>query len=212
MKKIDSIQTKDYIAGFLRDYIIQGKFKPNEEIVQEDLTEKLGVSRTPIREALQALEQDGFLERLSNRHMKVIPLTKENIHMNFRVIAKMESEILQIIIEKELDNDRILEIKNSYDIALSLGNLILSQEKELEIHLVFSDMIENLFLTKLHQKLMNGFPKYAITDTSAVIGCNKNDLNDIIGAFKDKNTETLLAANNKYFEKLANSIIKDEDK
>ena len=43
MKKIDSIQTKDYIEGILRDYIIQGKFKPNEEIVQEDLKEKLGL-------------------------------------------------------------------------------------------------------------------------------------------------------------------------
>lgn len=211
MKKIDSIQTKDYIAGILRDYIIQGKFKPNEEIVQEDLTAKLGLSRTPIREALQALEQDGFLERLSNRHMKVIPLTKENIHMNFRVIAKIESEILQMVIDKELKLDRLLEIKNTYDVAVNEGNLILSQEKELEIHLTCSEMIGNLYLARLHHKLINGFPKYAITDASAVIGCNKNHLNGIISALKSKSTEMLLAANNKYFKQLANTIIKDED-
>lgn len=212
MKKIDSIQTKDYIAGILRDYIIQGKFKPNEEIVQEDLTEKLGLSRTPIREALQALEQDGFLERLSNRHMKVIPLTEDNIHMNFLVIAKIVSEILQIIMEKEIKIDRIQEIINSFDSAVSEGNLLLSQEKELEIHLTFSEMIGNLYLTRLHQKLINGFPRYAITDKGAVIGCNKEHLHDIVGALKNKNTEKMMAANNLYFRQLANSIIKDENK
>ncbi|MGB4588434.1 MAG: GntR family transcriptional regulator [Clostridiaceae bacterium] len=212
MKKINSIQTKDYIAGILRDYIIQGKFEPNEEIVQEDLTEKLGLSRTPIREALQALEQDGFLERLSNRHMKVIPLTAENIHMNFQVIAKIEGEIIQIIMEKQIEIDRIMEIKNSYDKAISEGNLTLSQEKELQVHLTFSEMIGNLYLTKLHLKLMNGFPKYAITDESAVIGCNRKHLGDIIDALKNKNIEKMMSANNLYFKQLANSIIKDEHK
>lgn len=212
MKKIDSIQTKDYIAGILRDYIIQGTFKPNEEIVQEDLTEKLGLSRTPIREALQALEQDGFLERLSNRHMKVIPLTGENIKMNFLVIAKIESEILQILMEKEVEIDRILEMQNSYDLAVSEGNCSLSQEKEFEIHLSFSEMIGNLYLTKLHHKLMYGFPRYAITHESAMVGCNRNHLNDITSALRNKNTEKMMEANNLYFEELANSIIKDEDK
>lgn len=212
MKKIDSIQTKDYIAGILRNYIIQGKFKPNEEIVQEDLTEKLGVSRTPIREALQALEQDGFLERLPNRHMKVIPLTRENIQMNFQVIAKIECEILQMIMEKEVDIHRILDMANSYDAAVNEGNLHLSQEKELEIHLTFAEIIGNLYLTKLHHKLMNGFPRYAITHENAMVGCNKKQLNDIIDAFKNRNVEKMMEANNIYFDKLANSIIKDEYK
>lgn len=212
MKKIDSIQTKDYIAGILRDYIIQGKLKPNEEIVQEDLTEKLGLSRTPIREALQALEQDGFLERLSNRHMRVIPLTRENIQMNFQVIAKIEGELLQMTMGKEAAMDRILKMQNSYDKAVGEGNLPLSQEIEFEIHLSFSEMMGNLYLTKLHHKLMNGFPRYAITHESAVVGCNREHLNDIIGALKDKNTEKMMTANTLYFENLANSIIKDEDK
>ena len=61
MKSIQNIQTKDLVVQILREQILSGDLKPGEELTQEDVAEKLGVSRMPVREALQALTQEGFL-------------------------------------------------------------------------------------------------------------------------------------------------------
>lgn len=53
MKKIEKIQTKDRIADILRNEILIGEIENGEELTQEGLAESLGVSRMPVREALQ---------------------------------------------------------------------------------------------------------------------------------------------------------------
>ena len=66
-----SVQTKDYIVQLMKEEILSGVMKPGEELAQEALAERLGVSRMPIREALQNLVQEGFAVRLPNRHIPV---------------------------------------------------------------------------------------------------------------------------------------------
>ena len=65
-----SVQTKDYIVQLIKEEILSGVMKPGEELAQEALAERLGVSRMPIREALQNLVQEGFAVRLPNRHIQ----------------------------------------------------------------------------------------------------------------------------------------------
>ena len=57
-----SVQTKDYIVQLIKEEILSGVMKPGEELAQEALAERLGVSRMPIREALQNLVQEVFAE------------------------------------------------------------------------------------------------------------------------------------------------------
>jgi len=97
MRKVGTTQTKDQIADILREYILSGRLTSNADIVQEDLAEMLQLSRTPVREALQVLEQEGLLERLSNRHMRVVPVTQEEIYTIFQVLGALEGEILTLL-------------------------------------------------------------------------------------------------------------------
>jgi len=55
MKQINNAPTKDYIAEAIRNEILAGNMKAGEELTQEALAETLGVSRMPVREALQTL-------------------------------------------------------------------------------------------------------------------------------------------------------------
>jgi DNA-binding GntR family transcriptional regulator len=70
-EKIERKQTRDHITQMIRYEILSGSMKPGDELAQESIAEQLGLSRMPVREALQALEQEGFLVRLPNRHMQV---------------------------------------------------------------------------------------------------------------------------------------------
>lgn len=60
--KIPQTLLRDQIVNAIRDAIIQGKFKPGEKIPEQELAEQLGVSRTPIREAIRILEQQGLVQ------------------------------------------------------------------------------------------------------------------------------------------------------
>jgi DNA-binding GntR family transcriptional regulator len=97
MKRIDTVQTKDYIARAIRQEILSGRIKAGEELIQEDLADTMGVSRMPIREVLQTLVQEGFLVRLPNRHMQVVALNKEQIASIFCLVATVETEMLRQI-------------------------------------------------------------------------------------------------------------------
>lgn len=96
-----SVQTKDYIVQLMKEEILSGVMKLGEELAQEALAERLGVSRMPIREALQNLVQEGFAVRLPNRHIQAVVLSAQQIHDVFHVIAAMAAENTILVAKKE---------------------------------------------------------------------------------------------------------------
>ncbi|MBP1932080.1 GntR family transcriptional regulator [Ammoniphilus resinae] len=58
----DNLCLNDRVYLYLRDQIIQNKLKPGTRIHYDDFTQKLGVSRTPLRDALNLLQQQGLVE------------------------------------------------------------------------------------------------------------------------------------------------------
>ena len=69
----------------LRELIVKGQLAPGSVIVEADLAQRLGVSRTPVRDALRSLLQEGFiLARTSGgrkTRLVVAPLTKEDARL-----------------------------------------------------------------------------------------------------------------------------------
>lgn len=90
MKKPNFILKNDYMYETLKDEIVEGRLRPGERIVISDLAAKYNVSPMPVREAINRLQQDGFVE--------VVP------HVGSRVSSfdiNKHREIMQIRIELE---------------------------------------------------------------------------------------------------------------
>lgn len=81
----------DQVADDLRDRIIKGLLKPGERLAFADLAEGLGVSITPVREAIKLLAAEQLVTLISNRGARVAPVTVENTRNLFEVIAGMEA-------------------------------------------------------------------------------------------------------------------------
>ena len=71
--------TQELICQSLRDRIASGDLEPGTELKQVELAKTYGVSRMPIREALQSLQLEGLVTRLSNRHMVVAASAQERL-------------------------------------------------------------------------------------------------------------------------------------
>ncbi|MCD7821640.1 MAG: GntR family transcriptional regulator [Clostridiales bacterium] len=97
MEALESKQTSEYIAEQLAEQILTGEIPGGSPLRQEELATQLGISRIPVREALQILQSQGLIQRLSTRRMISAEVTPEKLRQTFAVIARMELAGLQSI-------------------------------------------------------------------------------------------------------------------
>jgi DNA-binding GntR family transcriptional regulator len=70
---------RDYLVRSLRDAIVRGDLKPGDRLVERDISERTGVSRGPVREALRQLEQEGLIVSVPYRGTRVMGVTQEEV-------------------------------------------------------------------------------------------------------------------------------------
>ncbi len=99
MQQLESKQTSEYIAEQLAEQILTGEIPGGSPLRQEELATQLGISRIPVREALQILQSQGLIQRLSTRRMISVEVTPEKLRQTFAVIARMELAGLQSIVQ-----------------------------------------------------------------------------------------------------------------
>jgi DNA-binding GntR family transcriptional regulator len=75
----------------LRDMIVHGELAPGTKLNERVLCERLGVSRTPLREALKTLASEGLVALQPNRGATVTPLTLDTVRENFEVMGALEA-------------------------------------------------------------------------------------------------------------------------
>lgn len=80
----------DSVYLWTKNAIIQGEFKPGEHITQESLTKKLGVSRTPVRDAMKRLEAEGLLITKPHCGAVIFQLSRENLNEIYDIRILME--------------------------------------------------------------------------------------------------------------------------
>jgi DNA-binding GntR family transcriptional regulator len=86
------------ITDSLREAILQGKLKGGEQLKQEELGARLGVSLSPIREALKNLEAEGLVQFYPNRGVLVVALSPEEAQEIFEIRIFLESGALELSI------------------------------------------------------------------------------------------------------------------
>ncbi len=77
----------------LRDLIVQGLLAPGSRVVETEVADRLGVSRTPVREALQRLQQEGFVvgaPGAQQARLTVAPLTRADVHELLNIVGELE--------------------------------------------------------------------------------------------------------------------------
>lgn len=80
------------VADKLRDLIVRGELEPGQHLVERRLCAQLEVSRTPMREALKLLKQDGLVEIFRNRGARVTPYTADDAVNLFEVLSALEGQ------------------------------------------------------------------------------------------------------------------------
>ncbi|MEI3613585.1 GntR family transcriptional regulator [Pseudogracilibacillus sp. SO30301A] len=107
------LSAKDYAYFEIKQKILEGELAPSQSIVEEELSSQLGISRTPLRGALQQLEFENLVERKSNGRLKVPSISIQEVEEIFTVRMKLE----EIAVEQATDNATEDDIHNLSNIV-----------------------------------------------------------------------------------------------
>jgi DNA-binding GntR family transcriptional regulator len=104
----------------LRDAILDGTLEPGEQLKDAEIADWLGLSRTPIREALARLEEYGLVETAPNRYTRVTPLSAGDALDAFTVVAALHSLAASLGVPRVEESELATMRKANEDFAAAL--------------------------------------------------------------------------------------------
>jgi DNA-binding GntR family transcriptional regulator len=93
---IQRLNLRDQVRAELIDWLSDGRLKPGQRLEEERLSSALGVSRTPLREALANLASEGLVESVPRRGFRVPKLSAERVRDLYPVIGSLEGLALRL--------------------------------------------------------------------------------------------------------------------
>jgi DNA-binding GntR family transcriptional regulator len=91
LPKVERLQLHDAAIDHLRTFIVEGLLAPGVKLNERELCERLGISRTPLREALKVLAAEGLVELLPNRGATVSQMSEVEIREMFELMSGLEA-------------------------------------------------------------------------------------------------------------------------
>lgn len=106
-----SLPLRDVVFNTLRQAILIGELRPGERLMEIHLADRLGVSRTPIREAIHKLEREGLVTIVPRRGAEVAQITEKSMNDVLEVRQALDALCVELacdrITEEELENLRV---------------------------------------------------------------------------------------------------------
>ncbi|MGN6406798.1 MAG: GntR family transcriptional regulator [Curtobacterium sp.] len=113
---------RDTVQDKIRDAIMDGTLEPGERLNDDDLIAWLGVSRTPIREALAELARAGLIEMAPNRYTRVAAPTKDELLDAYRTLGVIYGGVVRLAVPRLTEAQRKRVVKMLDDVIARTGS------------------------------------------------------------------------------------------
>jgi DNA-binding GntR family transcriptional regulator len=148
LKALERKSTSDRISDELRQMIIEGSLMPGEQLAEARIAELLGVSRAPVREALQQLVQQKLLVAARNRGVSVVSFTASDIWEIYDARCAIESHAARRILDngpgaRARATDRLRGVLERLKTAVSKGDPRQISSADLDFHQTLVASAEN---------------------------------------------------------------------
>lgn len=127
---------RDEAYNILQEWIMTGKLKPGEKLRDQELSDMLGISRTPIRESLLRLEDEGLVVTQANRWTLVAPINLGEAEDIYSIVKVLESLALEQGINNCTDEDiqKLKLINERFKVNLEQGDKKAAFQADNEFH------------------------------------------------------------------------------
>ena len=188
---------RDVVFNTLRQAILRGEMEPGERLMEIQLAAKLGVSRTPIREAIRKLELEGLVVMVPRKGAEVAHITEKDMRDVLEVRSALE-ELAADLAMRNVTQEKIDELKAAnklFESAIVSKDVFSIVEADVTFHDIIYSMTENKRLIQIINNLREQMYRYRLEYV------------------KDARTHSILISeHNDIIEKLQNKAVEDTKK
>lgn len=155
---------RDVVFNTLRQAILRGELKPGERLMEIQLANKLGVSRTPIREAMRKLELEGLVLMIPRKGAEVAEITEKSLRDVLEVRKVLEELSVQLACEK-MTEEGIEELKVAaalFKETLDSQDITKIAETDVQFHDIIYAATDNPKLIQLLNNLREQMYRYRV--------------------------------------------------
>ena len=160
----DFLPLRDVVFHTLRKAILRGNLEPGERLREIHLADKLGVSRTPIREAIRKLELEGLVVMIPRKGAVVAEITEKSLRDVLEVRRALEALAVRLACEKILDEE-VEELKvaaKAFEEELETGDVTAYAEADVRFHDIIYRATDNQRLIQLLYNLREQMYRYSV--------------------------------------------------
>jgi DNA-binding GntR family transcriptional regulator len=158
---------REEVYESLKKSILYGKLKAGQRLVEEQIANQVGISRTPVREAFYKLERDDLVRRLPKGGFVVREFTKEDVEEIFGIRSALESYAAYLA-TFHITRDKLEALEKKVvesEMALKKGD----HERLTQLHTEFHDLLYKACKSKKLIELINNFRDYFFRYRSALL-------------------------------------------
>ena len=155
---------RDVVFNTLRKAILRGELKPGERLMEIQLANKLGVSRTPIREAIRKLELEGLVLMIPRKGAEVAQITEKNMQDVLEVRKALEELSVQLACER-ITPEQVEEMKmaaEDFRKVLKSGDVTKIAEADVKFHDIIFAATNNQRLITLLNNLREQMHRFRV--------------------------------------------------
>lgn len=166
--RMTSLQTEDFLPlrdevfNTLRERILKGYLKPGERLMEIHLADQLGVSRTPIREAIRMLELEGLVKMVPRKGAQVAEISREDLQDVLEVRKSLDTLAVKLACERITDEekDKLKEAEEAFENILKTGDTTQIAEADVAFHDVIQLASKNKRLKSMISNLAERIYRY----------------------------------------------------
>ncbi len=155
---------RDVVFNTLREAILRGDLKPGERLMELQLAAKLGVSRTPIREAIRMLEQEGLAVTVPRKGAEVAKMTEkdmEDVLQVREVLDELAANIAYKQITKE-ELESLVAAMHEFEASTKTGDIKRIAETDMKFHDIIYHATRNPKLVNILSNLREQMYRYRV--------------------------------------------------
>lgn len=155
---------RDVVFNALREAILKGDLTPGERLMEKQLAEKMGVSRTPIREAIRKLELEGLVVMVPRKGAQVAEITEKDVKDVLEVRAALDELAVKLACYKITDEDieALKEAMKDFDEARETGDVDRLVEVDIRFHDIIHKCTDNEKLEHIVNNLREQMFRYRL--------------------------------------------------
>jgi DNA-binding GntR family transcriptional regulator len=150
LTQVHAQSLREQIVEQIRNAIIEGRLNLGDRITEIQLTEELGVSRTPVREALIVLESEGLVVSAPNRSTMVRTFSERDVDQIFSMRTALENFAGELILDRlgADDYQRMTELVNAQKRAIQQNDLQIVRRVDMSFHRMLIERSEHALLIR----------------------------------------------------------------